>query len=141
LIPVVLNSPRIAKRETCGGISYDTKALQATVASALTAQALSTLGNGYHLVGPISLTQRKLIRTKGAMLLTVSAEALWGYLPSERQQQTLKNLIAGKPMQEAVRLLLAQPGIERVNVSGMIGTMLPRDSGRIHLRVVNTPAQ
>ncbi len=70
------------------------------------------------------------------VFLSFSASGTWVYALSQKAQQQIKQLIAGKTIQEALQLLAALPGIEqaaiRFNGFGE-ETRLPKTTGYMHV--------
>jgi hypothetical protein len=52
-------------------------------------------------------------------------------------EQAIKNLVAGKPRLEAIRLLSLLPGVEHVTIAGIEDNKpLPDDVSHIHLLIL-----
>lgn len=68
--------------------------------------------------------------------LAFSSQGTWVYAPAPETQQHIQSLIVGKTKQEALHLLYAFPGIERVSIAWADDTTLPTDSKYIHIVLI-----
>jgi len=130
---------KVTVSETCSAVTYDTQSLNTRVTQLLTTQAAETLGTGYSLIGGVRVSgiQATITHKQHPLVfLSFHSQGIWVYALSQRAQQRIKTLIAGKTKQEAVHLLESQPGIERVSLhwSGFgDDTRIPKNISYIHL--------
>jgi len=122
--------------ETCSAVAYDKAALQAKATDLLSHQAVQTLGTGYNLLGNAQVTITQVTVTHAIPTLTFSCQGTWVYALSQEAQQQMKQLIAGKPKQEALTLLLSLPDIEQASVRWDEETTLPESPNALHLVIV-----
>ncbi len=134
----------VTVKVTCSGEVYDQQAAQLIASNLLKQQAAKTPGPGYALVGDLTTKVTQVMVTdpkKGTLLLQVKAEGIWVFQFSDAQKQALANLIAGKSKQNALALLVKQPGIAKADivVSGGDGNTLPADPTQITIVVQSVP--
>jgi len=126
--------------ETCGGIAYAAHEVYANATQLLTSQAGSTLGANYSLMGDIQVTIVHATITKsrqGRAHIIVQIAGTWVYQITPPMQQHLAHLIAGKPKQQAITILLHFPGIQAASMQLAGGnTTLPADPNHIHIIVM-----
>jgi len=127
------NQVTITVSDTCSAIAYNKDGLQKAVTQLLTIQAIRTLGTGYHLDGAFTVTVHQATRSDTTPTLVFSSKSTWVYGVTAKEQERIKTLIAGKPKQEAMRLLSSLPGIEHVAIAWRDDTKLPKDIHYIHL--------
>jgi hypothetical protein len=116
---------QVSVSETCMGLTYDTKAMQAKVSRAQTM-------NHYHLLGNPRTVIQNITAGKepGTYTLSVQGTAIWVYQFSQRELETLAGRIAGKSTRDATKYLLQTVGVQQVSFSSS-GT-LPSDVSKIH---------
>jgi hypothetical protein len=126
--------------DTCTGFSYAAHEVYTIATQLLTAQAATTLGAAYALLGDLQVA---IVRAtagehrQGSLNLVVQVTGVWVYQITPAMQQHLLKLIAGKTKQQASAMLLQIPGIAGVQISAEGGNRtLPKDPRRIHLIVV-----
>jgi hypothetical protein len=125
--------------QTCSAAAYNSQALEERVKSRLASLAATKLGPGYRLRGDVQVSVKKAIVTRTTtplVFLTFQAQGTWVYGLNAAGQQAIKSLIAGKPKQEALRELLALPGIAHasIRVTGIgDAARLPENIHNIHL--------
>ncbi len=122
--------------ETCSAVAYDKDALQAKATDLLSHQARQQLGTGYSLLGDVQVTITQVTVTHAIPTLVFSGQGTWVYALSQEAQQQMKQRIAGKPKQEALKLLLSLPGIEKASIVWNEPTKLPNDLNAIHLVIL-----
>ena len=122
---------------TCTGEVYDRAGALSLAAKLLGDQAATDFGTAYALVGKVTTTLTQAVianAARGTITLTVAAQGLWAIQFSAAQKQTLATLIAGKTPQQAQTLLLAQPGVQQVNIQLSQGSnALPTDAHQISI--------
>jgi len=123
---------QVTVSQTCNGVAYDDQALHTEATQLLTAQALKRLGPGYTLVGRAEVMDVKATFPHTTPALTFYGKGTWVYGLSETAQEHMKQLIAGKTKQQAVNVLLTQPGIKSVSMEWDEQTKLPKDTSHIH---------
>ena len=126
---------KIIASETCTAVVYNQSTLLAKATSLLTTQATKTLGTDYSPLGNIRITSLKA----PGRTLTFSCQGTWIYALSERVQQHVKHLIAGKTKEEALQLLFSLPGIESASIQwhGFSDeARIPKDTAHIHLLLI-----
>ena len=119
----------------CSAIAYDTKALEIKATQLLTTQAVRKLGTGYTLLGSVQVSVIQAT-AQPRPTLVLSYQGIWVYAISNREQQRIKSLITGKSYQQAMQVLKALPGVERVSIQFDENTKLPKDSRYIHLELI-----
>jgi len=134
----------VTVKVTCSGEVYDQQAAQLIASNLLKQQAAKTPGPGYALVGDLTTKVTQVMVTdpkKGTLLLQVKAEGIWVFQFSAAQKQALANLIAGKSKQNALALLVKQPGVAKADIvlSGGDGNTLPADPTQITIVVQSVP--
>ncbi len=134
----------VTVKVTCSGEVYDQQAAQLIASNLLKQQAAKTPGPGYALVGDLTTKVTQVMVTdpkKGTLLLQVKAEGIWVFQFSAAQQQALANLIAGKSKQNALALLVKQPGVAKADImlNGGDGNTLPSDPSQIKIEVQSVP--
>jgi len=121
---------------TCSGIAYDTQALESKATQLLTAQAIKKLGTGYSLLGDAQVTVNSASVTRSHPTLVFSCSGVWVYGISDASQAYIKTLIAGRSRQEALHILMSQPGIDKASIQWGDDTKLPKDTTKIHFVVI-----
>ena len=138
------NQVTVTVSETCGGIAYAPREVYTDAMQLLTAQAATTLGANYTLLGDIQITIVQATATdhrQGSVEMDVQVTGTWVYQITPDMQQHLLRLIAGKTIQQAGAMLLQIPGIAGAQVSMKGGNrMLPEDPRSIHIIVVHRSA-
>src|SRR6266699_6632605 len=134
----------ITVSETCTGFAYAAHEVYADAMQLLTAQATTTLGAEYALLGDIQITIVHATARdprQGSVNMDVQVTGTWVYQITPAIQQRLSRLIAGKTTQQAGALLLQFPGIAgaQITLKGRNQT-LPQDPRGIHLIVVHRSA-
>jgi hypothetical protein len=122
--------------ETCRAVAYHTDELVTKATALLSSQARQTLGTGYRLVGTIQVTITQAAATPTIPVLIFSCQGTWVYALSQQAQQQMKHRIAGKSRQEAIKLLVAMPGIETATIERDDQTKLPKSLDALHLRII-----
>jgi hypothetical protein len=120
---------KVTVSETCAAVAYTQDALKTQATTLLSHQAEKKLGTGFSLIGDVQIAS---IQATGKTL-AFSCSGVWVYAVSDTAQQHIKLLIAGKPKQDALHLLLSLPDIERASIAWGDDTKLPRDSRYLHL--------
>ncbi len=133
--------------ETCGGFAYAAQQVYADAVQLLTAQAATTLGAEYALLGDIQISivhATTINRSQGRATIVVQVTGTWVYQITPYMQQHLLRLIAGKTTQQAGAMLLQFPGIAGAQISmiSMKGRnrTLPEDPRSIHIIIVHRSA-
>ncbi len=116
--------------QTCTPLAYKTNEFETLASSALAEAA----PGGTIRLGEITTHTSKTLLQGQMLLLTVKASGNFGY---HYNSQALAKSVAGKSQQEATRLLLQLPGIERVQIQGTI----PGQPERIHVVVIYQEVQ
>src|SRR6266699_589090 len=131
----------ITVSETCTGFAYVAQQVYADALQLLTAQATTTLGAEYALLGDIQITivhATAIYRSQGRASMVVQVTGTWVYQITPGVQHHLLNLIAGKTMQQAGAMLVQFLGIAGAQISVKGGNRtLPQDPGSIHIIVVS----
>lgn len=123
---------------TCKGEVYDVQAARAMAADWLRSDAATQPGAHYALVGDTVIGTPQVVATSsGVVTLNVSAEGIWAYQLSDSQKQLMAQVIAGKPLTDAVALLLKEEGVSHVTITtdGGWGSALPTTPGDIKFTV------
>jgi hypothetical protein len=129
-------SVKVTVSETCSAAAYNTDALVSKATDLVSHQARQQLGTGYSLIGTVQVTIAQATVTHTTATLIFSCQGTWVYALSQQAQMQIKHLIAGKPRQEAIKLLVAMPGIETATVEGDDQTKLPKNLDALHLRII-----
>jgi hypothetical protein len=85
----------------------------------LTAKANQQVGTFYQQIGNAETRVINTTLTNTSNTLTFQSQGVWAYLMSPKLTKSLKQTIAGKTKQEAIRVLLSLPGIETASISGV----------------------
>jgi hypothetical protein len=111
--------------ETCVALAYRAQAVQQRATQGLTQQASRTLGSSYQPFGSVNVRVLRATLRASTVWLTFTAQGDWIY---QLHPQQLVPLLLGRPRDEALRLLLHQPGIRTATISGIEGNApLPTD--------------
>jgi hypothetical protein len=133
---------KVTVSETCSAIAFNSQQLQTKATAYLATQAQQKAGAGYSLFGTpqIHVTQATVSSTPPHLVfLSFTTTGRWIYGISNRAQQQIKYLIAGKTTQEAARLLAALSGVESATIrfSGFGDvTRIPKATGYIHIVLI-----
>ena len=130
-------SVTVQMSEMCTGLACDTGTLTALVTEQLARQARNELGMGYALTGMVTFNILNASPRPRAGMITVTIKGIgaWAYQFSEGELLQMPAAIAGKNETQATTLLLHDPGVSQVEMSG-VGSTLPSDSTHIHMLVV-----
>ncbi len=125
---------------TCTGIAYAAHEVYADATQLLTAQAITTLGTTYSLIGDIHVTIVHATitdHTKGIATLALKMDATYLYQIRSTEKERLRTLLAGKPKQQAITTLLQFPGIQAASIRLAGGNAtLPTDPHHIQIIVL-----
>ena len=128
---------------TCSGEVYDTQAVKTAAAQNLTALAQSELGNAYQLLGAISTTINKVQvanQQQGTLTISLTSEGTWVAHFTNAQKLHLAQLIEGKSIADAQKLLSQQGGIGHATIALMhsfwLWNKLPTDPNKINITVL-----
>jgi len=124
---------KVTASETCSAVAYNKDALQTKATDLLSQQAIQNLGTSYSLIGDVQTSITQAVVTHTIPTLVFTCQGTWVYALSQEAQQQLKQLIAGKPKQEAITLLLSLPGIEKASIRWDENTKLPENLDALHL--------
>ncbi len=127
---------KVTVSETCSAVAYDNDVLVTKATDLLTHQARQHLGAGYSLFGQARVTITQATITRTTTILIFTCQGLWVYALSQEAQQHIKHLIAGKPRQEAIKLLLSLPGIEQASIVWDEHTRLPKNVDTFHFVIL-----
>jgi hypothetical protein len=124
---------KVTAGETCSAVAYNSQAVKENASDLLTRQAEQMLGTGYSRLGEIQVTVTQAAITQAkSPVISFTAQGTWVYGLDPTTQEQIKRLIAGKPKQEALHVLLSLPGIERASIAWE-NTKLPEDRAQIHI--------
>jgi hypothetical protein len=127
---------KVTVSQTCISVAYNNQELETKVTAFLTTQALHMTGAGYSLFGNVhvSMKQASVTNTPHTLVfLSFHASGTWIYGISQKAQEQIKRLIAGRTRQDAETLLSTLPGVEQAKISWGDDTRLPKNSGYIHI--------
>jgi hypothetical protein len=130
---------KITVSETCSAVTYKQDSLTAKVTQLLTHQARQQLGTGYNLIGSVQVSVKQATATNAPrplVFVSFQAHGTWVYGLAYKAQQHIKQLIAGKPRQEALHLILALPGIMKAAIEWDENTKLPKSLTDIHFHII-----
>ncbi|HEV2457378.1 MAG TPA: hypothetical protein VGS80_03365 [Ktedonobacterales bacterium] len=126
----------VSLTDTCTGVAYDQQALEAILLARMTGQAQAQLGGSAIVLGDLLVKVRQVKREGSTLTLTVQGAGVWAYQFSEAALQRLAVLVAGKRAQQAIALLLHQPGVSEVATSA---NPIPANPQQIRLLVLYRP--
>jgi len=133
---------KVIVSETCAAIAYDTNRFHKSATDLLTQQAQMRLGSGYSLLSPVQITEQQTHVTAEDVTLTFTTRGKFVYQIPPQQEQRIQRLIAGKPKQEAVALLLSMPGIQQASIAGIEDLQdVPKNRQYIHLVLIVPTSQ
>ncbi len=121
--------------ETCSAAAYNTDALLMQATNLLSYQATKKIGTGYSLIGSVQVTITQATVTHTTPTFIISCQGTWVYALSQKAQQQIKHLIAGKTKSDALHLLQSLPGIESASMRWDENTKLPKNVNDIHLAI------
>jgi hypothetical protein len=125
---------------TCTALAYASSDVDADATQALTSKARNTLGAAYALLGDIHVTIVHATITDptiGIATLALTIDATYLYQIGPIEQEHLSTLLAGKPKQQAITILLQFPGIQTASIHLARGnTTLPTDPHYIQIIVM-----
>jgi hypothetical protein len=126
--------------DTCSSIVYAAAEVDQDATQMETEEAVKRFGTGYSLREDVQVTIRHAAITnqaRGMATLAVTLDATYVYRLSPGETQRLVRLVAGKPKQQAIALLLTQPGIQGVHIIVKGGNQtLPQDPKAIQILVL-----
>jgi serine/threonine protein kinase len=125
---------------TCRGEVYDALGAVVLASALLSNREASSFGSGYTPVAPIKAEVTSFILgDQGEITLTVTADGVWAYHFSAAELEILAQVIAGKQVADAQRLLASQRGVAQVSLtlSGIGHKTLP--SNQQHIKIVVNP--
>jgi hypothetical protein len=126
--------------ETCSSIAYVAHDVYQDTTQLIQMDATKRLGANYSLMGGLQVSIKRATiadQARGLATLTIQADATFVYQITPGIQHQLIKLIAGKPKQQALALLLQSPGIAGAQISVKGGNRtLPSDPGRTTIIVV-----
>jgi len=123
--------------ETCQGYIYSQTFFSAQVSAKLSQRAEKVIGTLYRRIGNVLIRQQATNITKTDVTIHFTSQALFAYSLSSQAQSHIKQIIAGKRKQEALRILRLQPGINQAIITGIDDlAKLPRDPATLHLILV-----
>jgi len=128
----------VSVSETCSAVAYTSQTLETKATDLLTRQAVTKAGAAYSLLGAIrvSITQATTTHAPHPLVfISFAATGTWVYALNHREQQQIKELIAGKTKSVALHELLSLPGVEKAAISWGDDTQLPKNSRYIHIRL------
>jgi hypothetical protein len=126
---------KVTVAETCSAVAYNPNELAAQATALLSHQAVTTLGAAYSLFGEarVEVTQAYITHTPASLVfLSFHAQGIWIYALSQRAQQQIKQLLAGKTKQAALHILWSLPGIADASIAWADVKKLPTDTRNIH---------
>ena len=125
---------------TCTGEVYDPQVVEATAGQALIPLANQQFGGKYQLHGKITSTINGVQVTdqhQGTLAITLTSTGTWTYAPTNDQKLHLAQLISGKSVVEAQKLLMQQTDITHVTImldhSFWIWNAVPTDAHKISI--------
>ncbi len=127
---------KISVSETCSAVAYNSNELLSKVTDLLSRKALQKLGTDYSLFGQVQVSIFQATITRTIPTLIFSCQGTWVYAISPHAQQSIKQLISGRPRDEAIKVLLSLPGIERASIEGENNSRLPKNITSIHLQII-----
>ncbi len=127
---------KVSVSETCSAVAYNDNELSIKAIDLLSRKALQKLGTGFSLFGQAHVSILQAIVTPTTPTLTFFCQGTWVYAISQQAQQSIKLLIAGKPRDEAVKILVSLPGIDRASIEEEDNTKLPKNITSIHFQII-----
>ncbi len=132
---------KVTVSQTCSAVAYNSQELATKATAFLASQAQQKTGAGYSLFGDVHVwvKQASVSHTSTPLVfLSFHTSGTWMYGLSQKAQEHIKRLIAGKTRQQAETLLSTLPGVEQVTIrfSGFTdATRLPKGTGYMHLTI------
>ncbi|MGZ3627655.1 MAG: baseplate J/gp47 family protein [Ktedonobacteraceae bacterium] len=129
---------RVTVSESCSAVAYNSQDLETQATAVLSARAVQKVGTGCSLFGAVHVSvQRASVRPSTPPLASLSftARGTWVYGISSAAQERIRNLIAGKTLDQAEKLLASLPGVKQtaIRFSGFGDeNRLPKQSSLIH---------
>jgi hypothetical protein len=125
---------------TCIAIAHASSDVDADATQVLTPVVRHTLGAAYALLGDIHITIVHATitdHTQGIAMLALKIDATYLYQIRPPEKAHLSTLLAGKPKQQAITILLQVPGIQAASIHLAGGnTTLPTDPHYIQIIVM-----
>jgi hypothetical protein len=126
---------KVTVSQTCSAVAYNSQELTQKSTDLLTQQATTQPGAGYSLFGDVHVTVTQATIQKH-VIVSFYAQGIWIYALSQKAQEHIKALIAGKSKQQALHLLASLPGIEHTSIAWSDDTKLPKNVQNIHLHIL-----
>ena len=130
-------SVKVTVTERCVAVAYHSASMRKEATRAFMQQALRRLGTHYRLVGAMLV---QVVRTalrnnqEGIATISVYIGGTWVYQFSQKELEMIKVSIAGQTLRQARQILLSLPGIQRVEIEGLVeNTRLPKRTSGFHM--------
>src|SRR5258708_29946605 len=124
----------------CTAVAYESIAVQERATSILTTKAQEEVGNHYSLIGAVQVSGLQAMITdqkRGRASIAVTVDGTWAYQFSQQELWRIKQLVAGQTQQQAIRILLGLPGIQRAIIEGIGESQrLPKENPRFQIRML-----
>jgi len=124
----------------CTAVAYESVVLQERATSILTTKAQQQLGTHYSLIGAVQVSALQAMITdqkRGRASIAVTVDGTWTYQFSQQELWRIKQLVVGKTQQQAIRILLGLPGIQRATIEGIgENQRLPKERSHIQIRML-----
>jgi len=136
-----VQSFHVTVTESCSGEVYNIQTVKAAAAQALTTIAQSELGQGYQQLGEIAttITGVQVVNTQGTLAISQLSRGTWAYHFTDAQKHHLAQLISGKSIGDAQKLLSQQADVEHVTITTAHGFWLwntvPADTNKINITI------
>ena len=130
-------SVKVTDTERCVAIAYKSASLRKEATRAFMQQAQRRLGTHYRLIGAMWVqVVRTALRSnqEGIATISVYIGGTWMYQLSQKELEMIKVSIAGQTPRQARQILLSLPGIQRVEIEGLLeNTRLPKSTSSFHM--------
>jgi hypothetical protein len=129
---------KITVAQTCSAVAYNREALAERATALLSTQAATKSGAGYSLIGAVTVSVTQATRTATSpplVFLSFHARGTWIYGLSQKAQEQIKRLIAGKTKQAAMQILRSLPEIAQASINWTDDSRLPKNTRYIHLTI------
>ena len=130
-------SVKVTVTERCVAVAYKSASLRKEATRAFMQQALRRLGIHYRLIGAMWV---QVVRTalrnnqEGIATISVYIRGTCMYQFSQKELEMIKVSIAGQNQRQARQILLSLPGIQRVEIGGLVeNTRLPKSTYGFHM--------
>jgi len=101
--------------QTCSAVAYNSQILEGKATAFLVTLAQHKTGAGYSLFGSVHVWVKQATESSPPhplVFLSFAARGTWVYALSRAAQEQIKQLIAGKPTEQAMHIISTLPGVK-----------------------------